>query len=647
MDSLNVFSPSVIGADVHKKSIVCCARYLNGTDWKKDTATFSTTKSELLKMGEWCKQFSPNFILMESTGVYWMSPFNYLERAGLRVYIVNPRSVKGMIGKKTDTSDAEWLATKGNDGSFKPSYIPDDEWRKLRDVERNLITLTQEMTRLKNREVKMFLTMGYRLDSVFSDPFGVNAQRAKEAILAGKTPEQVLLSIDTRYLKSPVEDLLEAFNGDLDEEHVRVILSNRKVMDVIKQEISENRHFIISEVQKREPQLYDLFQTLPGIDEYHSASLVIEFGGNKFVSAFSNEEKFASWLGISPGNKESGGKRFPCRSGHGNWAARRCLCEAAHAASHVKDSTIQSRYRSQRARIGTKKAVISCAHYLARLAYVVASRMKPYQDPCIDYEAISFDKTFKRYVKKALQYKEKWALDVENLETGETYQSSVPTANARANANNMPGQTPRSNQTSQTRHTPATESVAHTETTPVSEPAPVEESITSTVVEQSTKPTTESASNAETTPVAEPALVEESVTSTVVEQSTTPVTESVANTDAVHESDPTNVAETSSSTSTVRTEYEQCFLLFIFLIIVMPLVFAVPVKAQNSCDVQQQDNVTAKKEFANPSHIEAIATVSDMTKDKESYLIVPIQTILSTTEVRGTHHIRGSPKLID
>ena len=50
---LNIFSPSVIGADVHKKSIVCCARYLEDNTWYTATATFGTVKDEILRMASW------------------------------------------------------------------------------------------------------------------------------------------------------------------------------------------------------------------------------------------------------------------------------------------------------------------------------------------------------------------------------------------------------------------------------------------------------------------------------------------------------------------------------------------------------------------------------------------------------------------
>ena len=638
----NIFSPSVIGADVHKKSIVCCARFLQGQEWKTVTNTFGTTKNDILQMSEWCHQFNPNFIIMESTGSYWLSPLNYLERADLKVYVVNPRSVKGMIGKKTDTSDAEWLATKGNDGSFKPSYIPTDRWRKLRDVSRNIITLTQEYTRLKNRETKLFLAMGFRIDSVFSDPFGLNAQRAKDAILEGKTPTQVLASIDTRRLKSTQEELVEAFNGDLDSERVRVILSNRKIMTILSAEIEENKQFLLSKVQALEPELFDILQTIPGIDEYHAATLVVEFGGSAFIQAFGCFEKFASWLGLNPGNKESGGKRYPCRSGHGNWAARRCLCEAAHAASHVNGSTLQSRYRSQRARLGTKKAVISAAHYIARMIYIVASRKQPYKDPCVDYEAEAFDRNFKRYVLKAIQYKEKYLVKVANLQTGEILQSNSRNAAATIDTE---------------AHT-----VVEAITTAATTNTNVEAITTATAANTNVEAvTTATAANADvesiTTAIAANTNVEAVTSSTTanadVEAITTAATANInveaittaanANADVEHHSD--NIAPShSTSQSTIRTQQQLSLLTIIMILVVVLCQPTSLLKPYLDVDEQMKPVCSMQDE------IKSIATLHKTVSNSEcvtEYLefSVPITTTTLWRKV-CTNTIRGKPRII-
>ena len=53
---------------------------------------------------------------MEATGDYW-KPFYYLlEDAGFEVMLVNARQVKNLPGRKSDVSDAVWLAQLGAHG---------------------------------------------------------------------------------------------------------------------------------------------------------------------------------------------------------------------------------------------------------------------------------------------------------------------------------------------------------------------------------------------------------------------------------------------------------------------------------------------------------------------------------------------------
>lgn len=118
----DILFPTAIGCDVHQKTLVChCKQEVTGT-LKNFKATFSTNYNELPKFVDWCSQYKPDTILLESTGIYWCTPFDALEEAHLPVCIVNPAHIKRMIGRKTDTADAEWLAKVGRCGSFIPSY---------------------------------------------------------------------------------------------------------------------------------------------------------------------------------------------------------------------------------------------------------------------------------------------------------------------------------------------------------------------------------------------------------------------------------------------------------------------------------------------------------------------------------------------
>jgi transposase len=63
-------------------------------------------------------------VAMESTGVYWIPPYEILEGAGLRVCLVISRHVGNVPGRKSDVSDCQWLQYLHSVGLLKPSFRP-------------------------------------------------------------------------------------------------------------------------------------------------------------------------------------------------------------------------------------------------------------------------------------------------------------------------------------------------------------------------------------------------------------------------------------------------------------------------------------------------------------------------------------------
>lgn len=90
-------------------------------------------------------------VVMESTGVYWESPFAALEAAGIVAWVVNARHVKAVPGRKTDMADAQWLATLARAGLRRASFIPRAEFRQLRLVARQRQKLVGMLSAEKNR----------------------------------------------------------------------------------------------------------------------------------------------------------------------------------------------------------------------------------------------------------------------------------------------------------------------------------------------------------------------------------------------------------------------------------------------------------------------------------------------------------------
>ena len=88
-----------------------------------------------------------SLVVMEATSDYW-KPFYYLLEDGpFEVMLVNARHVKNLPGRKTDVSDAAWLAELGAHGLVRGSFVPPEPIRQLRDLTRTRTTITRARAR--------------------------------------------------------------------------------------------------------------------------------------------------------------------------------------------------------------------------------------------------------------------------------------------------------------------------------------------------------------------------------------------------------------------------------------------------------------------------------------------------------------------
>jgi len=143
------------GIDVHKKTVVvCCLREADNGTLKRDTRSFGTLTSELLRMSEWLTNEGITQIAMESTGEYWKPVYNILE-SSFEVMVVNSHHFKQVPGRKTDVKDAEWLAELLRHGLVRGSLIPPLPQRDLRDLTRQRTTLVRERASVINRLQKV------------------------------------------------------------------------------------------------------------------------------------------------------------------------------------------------------------------------------------------------------------------------------------------------------------------------------------------------------------------------------------------------------------------------------------------------------------------------------------------------------------
>ena len=144
---------------------------------------FGTFQRDRRAMAEWSAGFAPHTVVMESTGSDFQSPYAALEQVGIRALVVNAQHVKEVPARKTDTSDAEWLAMLARAGLLRGSFIPPKPLPNLRQISRYHQRTTAMLAAEKNRLVRLLSDAGIRLTAVVSDPHGVAARAMIDCLL--------------------------------------------------------------------------------------------------------------------------------------------------------------------------------------------------------------------------------------------------------------------------------------------------------------------------------------------------------------------------------------------------------------------------------------------------------------------------------
>jgi transposase len=390
----------VIGLDVHQAQITACAilEEADGTT-RIEQRQFGAFKRDRRALADWAASLRPDEVVMESTGIYWKSPYAALEAVGIRGQVVNARHVKNVPGRKTDVGDAQWLATLARAGLLRGSFVPPMLLRELRLISRQRQKLVGQLASEKNRLHKVLTDGGIRLGVVVSDLHGQSARAMVKAIILGQAPNEVL-QFASRRLKASREEIFDALQGDLTDSHRFVLDELMRHIEEIEARIARFDVRLLDGL-KGERNTLALLQTLPGVDLIGAAMLLVEIGAD--MDAFGTADRLASWVGICPGNNESAGKRKSGRVRKGNLYVRRLLCEFAHAASRTK-SVFQSKFKSLIVRRGHKRAIVALAHKILRTIFFMIKRREHYRDSATDYEALSVQRNAPRWIKALTRF---------------------------------------------------------------------------------------------------------------------------------------------------------------------------------------------------------------------------------------------------
>lgn len=318
---------------------------------------------------------------MEATGDYW-KPFYYLLAEELNVILVNARQVKNLPGRKTDVSDAAWLAQLGSHGLVRASFVPPQPVRELRDLTRTRTQLTRERAQVAQRLEKLLEDAGIKLSAVVSDLMGVSGRAMLQALIDGQRDPHILADLAKRRMRSKIPELNQALTGRFREHHAFLTRLCLDQYDQLSGAVKQLTVRIEEAMSPFRPAL-DLLDTIPGVNQAVAEVIVAETGGD--MTRFRSAQHLASWAGLCPGHHESAGRVRSTRVRPGNPYLKGALGMAAFAAARTKGSFPQARYKRLTARRGPIKALVAVEHSIIIAVWHMLSDNVPYHELGGDY----------------------------------------------------------------------------------------------------------------------------------------------------------------------------------------------------------------------------------------------------------------------
>ena len=318
MRVMEVVHSRCAGIDVSKRDAKVCVR-IQGETGRKTSSTVTTwgaMTNDILALRDHLAAAQVTVVVMEATSNYWR-PFYYLLEADFEVMLVNARDVKNVPGRKTDVSDAAWLADLGVHGLLRASFVPPEPIRQLRDLTRTRTHITRERTREVQRLEKLLEDAGIKLSSVATDITGVSGRLMLHALIdsRGAADPAVMADLAKQRLRSKIPVLTEALTGRFNEHHAfltQMLLDRIDLHTKDIQTLSER----IDKLMKPFLSGRDLLESIPGFSQNLAEIFIAETGGD--MNQFPTPQQLASWAGVSPGSNESAGRVKSSKTRPGN-----------------------------------------------------------------------------------------------------------------------------------------------------------------------------------------------------------------------------------------------------------------------------------------------------------------------------------------
>ena len=337
---------------------------------------FAAFTAVLYRLAEWLAESEVETVVLESTGVYWIPRFGVLEERGFQVMLVAPRRIKNVPGCKTDVLDCQWLQQLHTYGLLSGAFRPDADIRRLRSYLRQRAMLVQYASQHIQHMQKALTQMNVKLQHVISNIIGRTGMDIIEAIVDGERDPPQLAKLRDHRIRADEATIARSLQGHWREEHIFELTQALELYRFYHDKIAECDREIEAQLERFED-LSDggfpadngrrrsqgnaprfdirtyLFRMtgvdltrIDSVDAYTALKVISEIGTD--MTKWPSAKHFASWLGLSPGNRGTGGKVMSSKTKPSASRTAAALRLAAHAL-HRSDSALGAFLRRKKA----------------------------------------------------------------------------------------------------------------------------------------------------------------------------------------------------------------------------------------------------------------------------------------------------------
>lgn len=407
-------NPNAAGIDIGAEQIVVAVPPSRDPE---PVRTFDSFTGGLVRLRDWLLENRIGTVAMESTGNYWINCYDILEQAGIEVFLVNARHVKGVPGKKTDVCDAQWLQQLHAAGLLRKSFRPAQEILSLRYMARHRDSLVKDGASCLHRIQKLLTEMNIQLHHVISDIDGVSGQAIIKGILAGERSPEVLASLRNGRCQTSESRIIEALRGNYRPEYIYILGQLQEQWEQIRSHIVRLDDEIERQIGSLPAAVGDVAQTpakpqprkavrkqagknavpydyrkeslrcygvdlmdVEGVGPGMLTALLSEIGPREnLLGAFKTADGFCAWLGVCPCNAITGGKVIKTGTRKTENRVAAALRLAAFGLDKSKSQMGQF-CRRMKGKLGKAQGITATAHKLARIIYAMIANRVAYDE---------------------------------------------------------------------------------------------------------------------------------------------------------------------------------------------------------------------------------------------------------------------------